>query len=386
MLATIMAPRIMLIGGGALGDTPSVLARLGCTAPLLVSDRFLERTGLVQRLVTLLSDAGIVCGTFLDTVPDPTSDVVEAGVGALGQGKYDCLIALGGGSPMDTAKAMAILAAGGGHIRDYKVPASADRADLPLICIPTTAGTGSEVTRFTVITDTAHDEKMLITGLGCLPTAAIVDYELTLSKPLRLTADTGIDSLTHAIEAYVSKRANPVSDMYALEAMATIHQHIRTACAEPGNHTARAAMMRGATLAGLAFSNASVALVHGISRPIGAFFHVPHGLSNAMLLPEVTRFSLPAASARYATCARTIGVATAAEGDQAAGAALVAALDQLNRDLDVPTPERYGIDAGRYRDLMPTMAAQALASGSPGNNPRVPTVDEIVTLYQRVWA
>ncbi len=386
MLSTIMAPRIMLIGGGALDQTPAVLARLGCTAPLIVSDRFLERTGLVARLVTLLTGVGITPATFLDTVPDPTSDVVEAGVAALGQGHFDCLIALGGGSPMDTAKAMAILAAGGGHIRDYKVPASADRAELPIVCIPTTAGTGSEVTRFTVITDTAHDEKMLITGLGCLPTAAIVDYELTLTKPLRLTADTGIDSLTHAIEAYVSKRANPVSDMYALEAMTTIHQHIRTACAEPGNRVAREAMMRGATLAGLAFSNASVALVHGMSRPIGAFFHVPHGLSNAMLLPEVTRFSLPAATARYATCARAIGVASAAEGDQAAGAALVTALDQLNRDLDVPTPERYGIDAQRYRDLMPTMAAQALASGSPGNNPRVPDADEIIALYQRVWA
>ena len=159
------------------------------------------------------------------------------------------------------------------------------RPGLPLVAIPTTAGTGSEVTRFTVITDTESDEKMLIAGLACCPLAAIVDYELTLTMPLRLTADTGLDSLTHAIEAYVSRRASPYTDGLAKNAMGLIARHIRTACAEPGNRAAREAMMLGATTAGMAFSNSSVALVHGMSRPIGAFFHVPHGLSNAMLLP-----------------------------------------------------------------------------------------------------
>ena len=190
---------------------------------------------------------------------------------------------------------MAILAAGGGKMRDYKVPFAADKGALPVIAIPTTAGTGSECTRFTVITDTERDEKMLIAGLGALPLAAIVDYELTYSVPARTTADTGVDSLTHALEAYVSKRANPFSDALAVSAMALIGQHIRTAYAEPRNAAAREGMMIGATQAGLAFSNASVALVHGMSRPIGAHFHVPHGLSNAMLLPAVTRFSVGAA-------------------------------------------------------------------------------------------
>ena len=242
---------------------------------------------------------------FSETIPEPTDPIVEAGVQRIAP-QHDCLLAFGGGSPIDTAKAMAILAAGGGKMRDYKAPAAADIAALPLIAIPTTAGTGSEATRFTIITDSERDEKMLIAGLGALPLAAIVDYELTFSVPPRITADTGVDSFTHALEAYVSRRANPFSDALAISAMRLIGANLRTAFHEPRNAEAREAMMLGATQAGLAFSNASVALVHGMSRPIGAHFHVPHGLSNAMLLPTVTRFSLNAALPRYAQAARLV--------------------------------------------------------------------------------
>jgi alcohol dehydrogenase class IV len=203
--------------------------------------------------------------------------------------------------------------------------------------------------------------------------------------PLRLTADTGIDSLTHAIEAYVSRRANPYTDGLARNAMGLIARHIRTACADPENRPAREAMMLGATTAGMAFSNASVALVHGMSRPIGAFFHVPHGLSNAMLLPEITAFSAPAALERYAACARAMGVADESEGSQGAVARLLDELRRLNEELQVPSPKAYGIDRQRYDELLPTMAAQALASGSPQNNPRIPTEGEIIELYRRVY-
>jgi len=270
-------------------------------------------------------------------------------------------------------------------MRDWKVPAAADMAALPIIAIPTTAGTGSEVTRFTVVTDTERNEKMLIAGLAALPAAAIVDHTLTHSVPPRTTADTGIDSLTHALEAYVSKRANPYSDAMALRAMALIARNLRTAYADPRNEAAREAMMLGATLAGLAFSNSSVALVHGMSRPIGAHFHVAHGLSNAMLLPTVTRFSLNAALARYAEAARAMGVARAEDDDAAAGARLIVELDALNRDLAVPSPRSYGLDERRWNDLLPLMADQALASGSPANNPRVPTKEEIIALYREAW-
>jgi alcohol dehydrogenase class IV len=203
--------------------------------------------------------------------------------------------------------------------------------------------------------------------------------------PLRLTADTGIDSLTHAIEAYVSKRASLYTDGLARNAMGLIARNIRSACADPQNRVAREAMMLGATTAGMAFSNASVALVHGMSRPIGAFFHVPHGLSNAMLLPEITAFSAPAALDRYADCARAMGVAEDGEGSQAAVARLLDALRGLNDDLKVPSPKDYGIKKDRYDELLPVMASQAIASGSPANNPRVPSSDEIIELYRRVY-
>jgi alcohol dehydrogenase class IV len=308
-------------------------------------------------------------------------------VAALRAGDFDCLVGFGGGSPMDTAKAIAILAAAapGQSMRDFKVPASADRAALPVICVPTTAGTGSEATRFTIVTDTAHDEKMLIAGLGALPLAAVVDYELTFSVPARVTADTGIDSLTHALEAYVSARANSVSDVYAQAAMRLIAANLRTAYAEPQNRAARAAMMEGATLAGLAFSNSSVALVHGMSRPLGAHFHVPHGLSNAMLLPAITAFGLEAGLPRYAEAARVMGIAPAGTPDAEAGAMLLDELRALNTELGVPTPRAYGIPQDRFDSLLELMAEQALASGSPGNNPRVPNAAEIIALYREVY-
>jgi alcohol dehydrogenase class IV len=363
----------------------ALLGKLGLSRPLVVTDPFMVSSGLVQHCLEPLAAAGIGVAVFSDTIPEPTDTVVEAGVAIVRDGDFDCLIAFGGGSPIDTAKAMAVLAAGGGKMRDYKVPVAADAARLPVIAIPTTAGTGSECTRFTVITDAAADEKMLIAGLGCLPLAAIVDYELTFSVPPRTTADTGVDSLTHALEAYVSRRASPFSDPLALSAMRLIGENLRTAFHEPRNAAAREAMMLGATQAGLAFSNSSVALVHGMSRPIGAHFHVPHGLSNAMLLPAITRFSVPAAPARYAMAARQIGLAHPDDADEAAGARLVAGLEALNRELGVPTPAQFGIDEAAWTAKLPLMAQQALASGSPANNPRVPDAGEIVALYNEVW-
>jgi alcohol dehydrogenase class IV len=382
MPAMITTPRLISVGGGALGELPGILESLGLGRPLLVTDPYIRDCGSFDRVTALLDG---VWSVFADTVSDPTTAVVVEGVRRLGEGDYDCLIAVGGGSSIDTAKAISVLAANGGKMADWKVPAAVPRAGLPVVAIPTTAGTGSEVSRFTVITDSETDEKMLIAGLVCCPLAAIVDYELTLSMPLRLTADTGLDSLTHAIEAYVSRRASPYTDGLASRAMALIARHIRTACAEPGNRPAREAMMLGAMTAGMAFSNASVALVHGMSRPIGAFFHVPHGLSNAMLLPEITAFSVLAALDRYADCARAMGVAEEGEGSQAAAARLVDELRRLNRDLLVPSPRAWGIDAARYEALLPVMARQALASGSPANNPRVPTAGEIIELYRRVY-
>jgi alcohol dehydrogenase class IV len=380
------APRFMDIGGGAVARAPALLARLGLSRPLIVTDPFMVSSGLIERLTGPLHDAGIKFDMFSETIPEPTDTVVEAGILQI-QPHHDCLFAFGGGSPIDTAKAMAILAAGGpgAKMRDYKVPASADTAALPLIAIPTTAGTGSEATRFTIITDTAHDEKMLIAGLGALPLAAVVDYELTFSVPPRITADTGVDSFTHALEAFVSRRATPFSDALAISAMRLIGANLRLAYHEPKNAEARKNMMLGATQAGMAFCNASVALVHGMSRPIGAHFHVPHGLSNAMLLPAVTRFSLNHALPRYAEAARLSGFAAPDDADQLAGAKLVNGLDELNAELAVPTPAKFGIAAADWHAKKQLMAEQALASGSPANNPRIPDATEIVQLYESLY-
>jgi alcohol dehydrogenase class IV len=352
---------------------------------MIVTDRFLLSHGQVERPEAALMSSGIACKVFAETVPDPTVASVEAGLAALRAGNFDCVIGFGGGSPIDSAKAIAVLGRHGGTMHDYKAPHQMDRPGLPIIAVPTTAGTGSEATRFTVITNETTDEKMLCIGLTFLPVAALVDYELTLTKPLRLTADTGVDALTHAIEAYVSRQANPFSDSLALAAMKAIAANLRTVCREPDNRPAREAMMLAATQAGIAFSNASVALVHGMSRPIGAFFHVPHGLSNAMLLPVVTAFSAQAALGRYADCARAMGVATENADDGLAVSHLLDELAQLNRDLSVPSPRAYGIDEQRWQELLPVMAGQALASGSPANNPRVPSASEIEDIYRQAW-
>ncbi|MBN8847937.1 MULTISPECIES: iron-containing alcohol dehydrogenase [unclassified Sphingomonas] len=385
-VATIALPRILRVGGGASRQLPDVLGTLGLSRPLIVTDPFLRDSGRAAELTDGLAKAGIEARVFADTVPDPTAASIDAGVAFLHEGEHDCVVGFGGGSPLDSAKAIALLGKHGGAMRDYKAPHVQDTPGLPVIAIPTTAGTGSEATRFTIITDEATDEKMLCPGLAYLPVAALVDYELTFSKPRRLTADTGIDSLTHAIEAYVSKRANPFSDGMALLAMRAIAPNLRRVCADPGDAAAREAMMLGATQAGIAFSNSSVALVHGMSRPIGAHFHVPHGLSNAMLLPAVTAWSAPAALHRYADCARAMEVADAAESDQSAVARLLDELTALNQDLEVPGPAAWGIDAARWDALVPTMCAQAAASGSPANNPRVPDTEEMAMLYARVWA
>ncbi|WP_312256774.1 iron-containing alcohol dehydrogenase [Stutzerimonas nitrititolerans] len=381
----IVLPRLMEIGAGASQQLAAVLGGLGCNRPLIVTDRMMVELGYAARLAEQLEQAGIASRCFADTEPEPTAASIRAGVQMVREGDFDSIVALGGGSPIDSAKAIGILGKFGGEMRDYRFPRDVSDAGLPLIAIPTTAGTGSEVTRFTIITDETSDEKMLCAGLGFMPVAALIDYELTLSLPPRVTADTGIDALTHAIEAYVSRKASLYSDAQALEAMRLLAPNLRSAFHEPRNLAAREAMMLGATLAGIAFSNASVALVHGMSRPIGAFFHVPHGLSNAMLLPAVTAFSIPAAPERYADCARAMGVASEGDSVETANDKLLSELRALNKELQVPSPAQFGIARERFFELRETMAKQALASGSPGNNPRVPSEAEIIDLYETVW-
>lgn len=386
MPSQIVLPRIMQVGGDACQEIHSVLTSIGCRKPLIITDKMMVELGYAESIQALLDDQNIKSDIFSDTVPEPTVASIQSGVEKARTGDYDCIIALGGGSPIDSAKAISILANFGGEMRDYKFPRIVNESGLPIIAIPTTAGTGSEVTRFTIITDETSDEKMLCVGLGFMPVAALVDYKLTCSVPPRVTADTGIDALTHAMEAYVSKKANPYSDAQALAAMRLIAPNLRNAFKNGSEESAREALMLGSTLAGIAFSNASVALVHGMSRPIGAFFHVPHGLSNAMLLPAVTRFSVEAAPERYADCARAMGVASQDDDTESATEKLIVELYALNDELEVPTVAQFGIDKERFFSIRETMTSQALASGSPRNNPRVPTPEQITEIYESLWS
>ncbi|NNE81847.1 MAG: iron-containing alcohol dehydrogenase [Silicimonas sp.] len=382
-IGRVQSPRIIRIGGGIAREVSEVLDQLGLSRPLIVTDTNLVALGHVATVTDVLDTAGIVWAMFDGVVEDPTDTCVEAGLEVLRSGDFDCIVGLGGGSPMDTAKAISFMSVNPGHVRDYKAPTQIDRPGPPVILVPTTGGTGSELTRWCVITDTELTEKYNLSGLACAATAALIDWTFTVTKPWRITADTAVDSLTHAIEAYVSRRAFAYTDAFALAAMPAIASHVRAACDDPENPHAREALMLAASQAGMAFSNASVALVHGMSRPIGAHFHVAHGLSNAMLLPAVTAYSVTAAPARYATCARVMGWALDGESDVVACEKLVNGLKDLNADLKVPNPGELGHAADDAKLMV--MAKQALASGSPQNNPRVPTAEEIVRLYQDVW-
>lgn len=384
MSAGISLPRRLHIGAGASGQLLATLAEFGLHRPMIVTDAFMVSCGYLKQVVAPLEAAGIPVGLFADCVPDPTTDSIAAGLALLTAYQPDVVVGLGGGSSMDTAKAMAVMAERSGQLRDYKAPVRMDTG-LPIIAIPTTAGTGSEATGVAVVTDTENDEKMLCLGIGLMPLAALVDYELTLSMPLRLTADTGLDTLCHALEAFVSQKANPFTDALACDVIAAVPKWLPIACADPGNAEAREAMMMAALKGGMAFSNASVTLIHGMSRPIGAHFHVPHGMSNAMLLPIVTAWSLPGAPERYAQASRLMGFASDSDSEDRALELLVTGLTQLCTDLAVPTPRAFGISEADWFGIVDTMAAQAIASGSPANNPRVPDHPQIMALYEQVW-
>ena len=379
-------PSTILVGGGARREVVAQLQRFAIQRVLLVTDSGMMQLGPAREIAAMLDDSGVTVTIFDRVQPDPTDKNVADGLALYRSEGCQALIAVGGGSPIDVAKAISVLTTNSSPLSQYAGYHKVARAGAPLIAIPTTAGTGSEATKVSVITDTERDVKMMILSVHLLPTVALVDYELTLSMPASLTAAVGVDTLTHGIEAYVSRKAHGMTDPLALSCIQLVAKHLRTAYCEPNNHEARAGMMLAACQGGMAFANSSVCLVHGMSRPIGAVFHVPHGLSNAVLLPTVTQFSWPSSVERYATVARLLGCCPFHLPDAQAAESLVVGLQQLNADLSVPRlRECRGVEETRFRTLLPTMAADALASGSPQNNPRVPTAEEIISLYEMAW-
>jgi alcohol dehydrogenase class IV len=383
---TMQLPAQALFGAGVRRQIGAEIKRLGASRALLVTDEFMLSSGPAEEFKGLIEAAGISCAVFADVQPDPTDVNVAAGLEALRAAEADVVVAFGGGSVLDAAKMITVLAANPGPLRAYRGYHQIPAAGIPLIAVPTTAGTGSEATRVAVITDTEHDEKLMILDGHLVPTVAIVDFELSATMPASLTAFVGIDTLTHGIEAYVSALANPLTDAFALSCVQLVGRHLEQAWANPDDIEARAGMAMAAYAGGAAFANASVGLVHGMSRPIGAVFHVPHGLSNAVLLPTVTRFSLTGAGRRYARLARVVGFAAEGDDDATAAARMVAGLEALNQRLEVP---RLGdleqLEEERFVATIAKMAADALASGSPDRNPVVPTEEQIVVLYKEAW-
>lgn len=350
---------------------------------LIISDKIMQQLGYVDQCQQYLQAENIESVVFLGVDSEPTDEYVAQSLEQFKNEHCDLVVSLGGGSCLDTAKAVSLVATNGGYIGDYMNQNKiATKPVVPHIAIPTTAGTGSEATDVTVITNSKTQVKMMIKQPVLMPNVAIVDPLLTLSTPKSVTAATGVDALCHAVEAYISKQAHPMTDVMALSAMKLIIENIETAFQDGDNVNARENMSLGALQAGIAFSNASVCLVHGMSRPIGALFNVPHGYSNAMLLPAVLEYSKEACVDRLADLGRLFSPeASDLPNDEVAEIAVQSVKD-LCHSLDIPNLKGWGILSDEFVSAVDKMAKDALDSGSPGNNPKVPTHEEIMQLYR----
>lgn len=350
----------------------------------IVTGKNITKSGILQKLKDKLEQWGIDYEVYNDITNEPTDDMINKGVELYKEAHCDFFIGIGGGSPLDSAKAIMAMSVLDGEISDY-MGKEIEGDFPPLVLIPTTAGTGSEVTKFTVITDTKKNVKMLLKGDSLLPELAIVDYELTVSAPQSVTAATGMDALTHAIEAYTSRKANPITDMYALSAIKRIFKYLPKAYKDGSNLKAREEMAMAAYEAGVCINNSSVTLVHGMSRPIGALFKVPHGISNAMLIKECLSFALDGCYERFADIARCIGVVGDDAEDEMAAEAFLEALDRLCATCQIPTLAQYGIDKEKFDGVMEKMADDALISGSPANTIKEITKKDIMYIYSKLW-
>src|SRR5574344_325822 len=372
-----------VIGEGAFEAALPQIAKCGKKA-LIVTGKMISKTGLTSKIASLLKNSNVDSEVFNDIPGEPDDLTVEAGTTAYQKSGCDFVIGLGGGSPLDTAKAIAAMSVLPGKVTDY-AGKEMSGALPPLVLVPTTAGTGSEATKFFCVTDTKKNVKLLLKGDDLLPDIAIVDYTYSLTSPRSVTVATGMDALTHAVEAYTSRKATPVTDLYALDAIKRIFTNLPLAFDDGSNRKAREELAFAAYEAGFCINNSSVTLVHGMSRPIGAFFHLPHGISNAMLITECLRFVLDGAYNKFGAIGRTIGVASSTDNDVVASEAFITALESLTEQLNIPTLAEYGIDHNAFRDAENKMADDALESGSPLNTITRVTKDDEIIIYERLW-
>jgi alcohol dehydrogenase len=378
-------PPIIHFGTNAASKAGTEAKRLNCKKALLVTDAVLVKMGMVSSVIDSLSSEGIEFEMFDAVASEPTLSLVDEGLQTLRERNCDLLVGVGGGSPIDTAKAISIMATNPGQFTDYKGFDRFPFSGLPVIAVPTTAGTGSEATMNAVITDTEQNIKMSIASPYLIPKAALVDPLLTAGLPKSLVASTGLDALTHAIEAYVSPKAQPMTNTLALSAIELLSKFLPRAWSNPQDLEARTKTLFGSLQAGIAFTNSSIGLVHGMARPLGIYFHLSHGLTNACLLGVVMEFCLQGNPDLYATIARAMGVNTSNLSPLKAAEAGTEKVKELVRKLEVPTLSGLGVDVPRLQEYALEMADDAISTGAAANSPRIAKPEEIVKLYMEAY-
>lgn len=374
-------PQHVIFGKGSLGKLPEAAKALGKNKALIISGPHLNRIGMVDKCRAALSAAGIGSAAFTETEGNPSTETVEKAVDAYKSSGADFIVAFGGGSPLDVAKAAGILAAYGGKITEYEGGGKVPGPVVPMIAIPTTAGTGSEVTSFSVITDHSRNYKLSVSSNYLLPAYAILDPELIASVPAGTAAACGVDAMVHALEAYLSLAASPFSDMFALKALQLIGKNLRAYAANRGNEAAAEAMMMGSLFAGIAFSHARLGDVHAMSHPVSAYFNVAHGVANAILLPVIVEYNELADQGKYYDIYRCVAKAPVSEA-MFSSHMLTEELRALNMELGIPSCLK---EAGVKAEYFDAMAEDAMKSGNISVNPRSTTKADVLELYKKAF-
>lgn len=378
MAAKFFIPSVNVLGQGAVDDAIGDIKTLGFKHALIVTDKPLVKIGLVGEVAEKLGQNGITSTIYDGVQPNPTVANVEAGLALLKTNECDFVISLGGGSPHDCAKGIALVATNGGSIKDYEGLDRSAKPQLPLVAINTTAGTASEMTRFCIITDEVRHIKMAIVDKHTTPLLSVNDPELMLKKPASLTAATGMDALTHAIEAYVSIAANPITDACAIKAIELIQANLVNAVENGQDINAREQMAYAQFLAGMAFNNASLGYVHAMAHQLGGFYDLPHGVCNALLLPHVQEYNAQIVPDRLKDIAKAMGVDVSAMTDEQGASAAIAAIKKLS--VAVKIPENLTLLGVKAEDI-PTLAENALKDACGFTNPKQATHGEICQIF-----
>ena len=378
-------PSVTLIGIGAAKEIPAKIKALGGTKPLIVTDKGITGAGITKQITDLLDKADMKYVVFDETIPNPTDKNVEAGVAVYKKNSCDSLITLGGGSSHDCGKGVGLVIANGGRIQDFEGVDKSTKPMPPYVAVNTTAGTASEMTRFCIITDTSRKVKMAIVDWRCTPGIALDDPLLMMGMPPALTAATGMDALTHAVEAYVSTIATPMTDSAAEKAIELIATHLRPAVANGQDIVAREGMCYAQYLAGMAFNNASLGHVHAMAHQLGGFYDLPHGECNAILLPHVCNFNLIAKMDRFVKIAELMGENVCGLSPRDAADRAVVAIKKLSTDIGIPAGlielgKRYGKDVNAGD--IDTMTGNAQKDACGMTNPRTPTDNDVKAIYK----